>query len=156
MEKPLTTSTKLIIILASLAGLALALFATNNATNAYKTKSWPTTQGTVITSEVMRSSRYVPHIVYTYAVDSVDFSSEKVRLKDMAQYKFQADAAEAADKYPVNAKVTVYYNPTNAAEAILEPGIKGEHIFMFLIGLIIFLAPLIGLIYSIRKARESV
>ena len=156
MEKPLTTSRKLIIILASLAGLALALFATNNSVNAYKTKSWPTAQGTVITSEVARSSRYVPHVVYTYDIDTNAYSSEKIRLKDMAQYKKQEDAAKQADRYPVNAKVTVYYNPTNAAEAILEPGIKGEHVFMFLIGLVIFLAPLIGLIYSIRKAREGV
>lgn len=155
MEKPLSTSGKLIIILSSLAGLALTIFAANTAMFAYKTKSWPTTEGTVFSSEVVRSSRYVPKVVYTYDVDTNAYSSERIRLKDMAQYKKKEDAAQVANKYPVNAKVKVYYNPTKFDEAILEPGIKGEHIFMFLIGLIIFIAPLVGLIYTIRNSRSN-
>jgi len=156
MEKPLSKSGILIIILASLAGLFLSLFATNNSVNAFKTKSWPTTQGTVISSQVERSSRYIPKVIYTYDVDTNAFSSDRIRQTNYAQYKKKEDAAKVADRYPVDSKVTVYYNPNKPDEAILEPGIKGEHIFMFLLGLVIFLAPLIGLIYSIRKARESV
>lgn len=155
MEKPLTKSGMLIIILASLAGLALTYFATNNAIDAHSTKSWPTTEGTIITSEVTRSSRYVPHIVYAYTLDTVEYISDKVGLTNYAQYKIESDAKVEADKYPVNTKVTVYYNPNKVDEAILKPGIRGEHIFMFLLGLVIFLAPLIGLIYSIRKAKEN-
>lgn len=156
MEKPLTKSGMLIIILASLAGLFLTYFATNNAIDAHSTKSWPTAEGTIIVSEVTRSSRYVPHIVYTYTIDTLDYSSEKIGLTNYAQYKRESDAKVEANKYPVNSKVTVYYNPNNAEEAILKPGVKGEHIFMFSIGLIIFLAPLIGLIYSIRKKNLEV
>ncbi|BDX38198.1 hypothetical protein CYCD_15530 [Tenuifilaceae bacterium CYCD] len=156
MEKPLTKSGMLIIILASLAGLFLTYFATNNAIDAHSTKSWPTTEGTIIVSEVTRSSRYVPHIVYTYTIDTLDYTSEKIGLTNYAQYKRESDAKVESDKYPVNSKVTVYYNPNNAEEAILKPGIKGEHILMFSIGLIIFLAPLIGLIYSIRKKNLEV
>ncbi len=155
MEKPLTKSGMLIIILASLAGLLLTYYSTNNAIDAYATKSWPTAEGTIIISEVTRSSRYVPHIVYTYAVDTMDYSSEKIDLAVNAQYKWQKDAQVEADKYPVNKKVTVYYNPNNPGEAILNPGIKGVHAFMFFIGLVIFLAPLIGLIYTIRKSKAS-
>lgn len=156
MEKPLSKSGMTIIILASLAGLLLTLFAINNSINAFKTKSWPTTEGTIYSSEVIHSSRYVPKIVYTYDVDTNAYSSERIRLKDMAQYKKREDAQEVANKYPIDSKVKVYYNPAKFDEAILEPGIKGEHIFMLLIGLIIFIAPLIGLIYSIRKAKTAV
>ncbi len=155
MEKPISKSGMIIIILASLAGLLLTLFAVNNSINASKTKSWPTTEGTIYSSEVVRSSRYVPKIVYTYNVDTNAYSSERIRLKDMAQYKKKVDAEKVANKYPVDSKVKVYYNPIKFDEAILDPGIKGEHIFMLLIGLIIFIAPLIGLIYSIRKAKQS-
>lgn len=156
MEKPLTKSGMLIIILASLAGLFLTYFASNNALNASKTKSWPTAEGTIVTSEITGSaSRYVLHIVYTYTVDSTEYSSEKIGLTNYAQYKKKVDAESAIDKYPLNSKVTVYYNPTKVDEAILKPGIKGEHIFMFGLGLVIFLAPLFGLIYSIRKAKEN-
>ena len=156
MEKPISAPGKIIIILASLVGLFLALFAANNAVNVIQAKKWPTTQGTVVTSEVVRSSRYVPRIVYTYTVDTAEYTSDKVGLTNMAQYKKKDDATAEANKYPVDTKVTVYYNPNKADEAILQPGIKGEHIFMFLIGLIIFLAPLIGLVYSIRKERAEV
>ncbi len=156
MEKPISKLNTLIIILASLAGLAVTIFATNNSLNAHKSKSWPTTEGTIYSSEVTGSSRYVPKIKYNYYVDTTEYSSERIRLKDMAQYKKQQDAQAVANKFPVDAKVKVYYNPTKADEAILEPGVKGEHIFMLLIGLIIFIAPLVGLIYSIRKARQGV
>ncbi len=156
MGKPLTKSGMLIIILASLAGLFLTYFAINNAIDAYSTKNWPTAEGTIITSEVARSSsRYVPHIVYVYTLDTVEYTSDKVGLTNYAQYKRESDAKVEADKYPVNTKVTVYYNPINVNEAILKPGIKGEHAFMFFLGLVVFLAPLIGLIYSVRKAKVS-
>lgn len=155
MEKPISKSGMLIIILASIAGLFLTLFAVNNAVNAFQAKSWPTTEGTIYSSEVIGSSRYVPKIVYTYNVDTNAYSSEKIRFKDMAQYKKREDAQQVVQKYTVNTKVKVYYNPAKFDEAILEPGIKGEHIFMFLIGLIIFFGPLIGLIYTIKKAKSS-
>lgn len=94
--------------------------------------------------------------MYTYTVDSTEYSSEKIGLTNYAQYKKKDDAKKVADKYPPNTKVTVYYNPHKADEAILKPGINGEHIFMFSIGLIIFIAPIIGLIYSIQKSKASI
>ncbi len=151
MEKPITKTGILLIVLSSLAGLSLAILAANNALNAYKTKHWPTATGTIVISEVVKSSRYVPRIVFSYAIDSVEYSSEKVGLTNYAQYKKKEDAQKEAGRYPVNTKVKVYYNPDNAEEAILKPGIKGEHLFMFFLGLIIFFAPLAGLIYTIRK-----
>jgi len=156
VEKPLTKSGTLIIILASLAGLALTLFSASNGINALKAKSWPTTEGTVTSSQVEWNSKYVPKVIYTYTINTEEFTSNRIRLTNFAHYKKKEDAAKVSDKYPVDSKVTVYYNPNKPDEAILDPGIKGEHVFMFLIGLLIFLAPLIGLIYTIRKSRESV
>lgn len=156
MEKPLTKSGMLIIILASLAGLALTIFAANNSINAIKAKNWITTKGTVTSSQVEWNSKYVPKVTYTYTIGTEEFTSDKVRLTNFAHYKKKEDAAKVTNKYPVDAKVTVYYNQNKPEEAILDPGIKGEHIFMFLIGLVIFLAPLIGLIYTIRKSRDCV
>lgn len=155
MEKPFSKMRVLLVILASLAGLGLTILATNNSMNALKAKRWPTTQGTIIASEVVRSSKYLPKVVYTYDIDTNAYSSDKVRVTNYAQYKYKDDAAKEVAKYPVDAKVTVYYNPDKHDEAILEPGIKGEHIFMLLLGLIIFLVPLIGLIYSIRNVQNK-
>jgi len=151
MEKPLSKSGMLIVILASLVGLALTIFATNNSINAFQTKSWPTTQGTIESSEVTGSSRYIPRITYSYIVGNEEYSSDKVGLTSMSQYKKREDAAKEADKYQVNTKVIVYYNPVKVDEAILNPGIKGEHIFMFLLGIIIFVAPLLNFVYTNQK-----
>lgn len=155
MEKPITKMGILLIILASLAGLFLSIYATNSAVNAYKSKSWPTVEGTIITSEVVRHSKYESHVIYTYSVDTLDFSSEKISLTPTAQYKYKEGAAKVTNKYPVNTKVKVYYDPNRFDFALLEPGIKGVHIFMFLLGLIIFLAPLIGLRYTLRNSQKS-
>ena len=155
MEKPISKTGILLIILASLAGLFLSIYATNSAVNAYKSKSWPTAEGTIITSEVVKHSKYVPQIIYTYTVDTIDFSSERISLTPTAQYKYKDDAAKVTSKYPVNAKVKVYYDPNRFDFALLEPGIKGVHIFMFLLGLIIFVAPLIGLRYSLRNSQKT-
>lgn len=155
MEKPISKSGILLIILASLAGLFLSIYATNSAVNAYKSKSWPTAEGTIITSEVVRHSKYEPRVIYTYSVDTLDFSSEKISLTPTAQYKYKDGAAKVTNKYPVNTKVKVYYDPNRFDFALLEPGIKGVHFFMFLLGVIIFLAPLIGLRYSLKKNNSS-
>lgn len=155
MEKPITKSGILLIILASLAGLFLSIYATNSAVNAYKSKNWPTVEGTIITSEVVRHSKYVPQVIYNYSVDTIVFSSEKISLTPTAQYKYKDDAAKITDKYPVNTKVKVYYDPNRFDFALLEPGIKGVHIFMFLLGLVIFVAPLIGLRYSLKKSQKT-
>lgn len=156
MEKPISKQSIVIIVLASLAGLLFTIFSVTIAFDAYKNKSWPTTEGTIYSSEVIRSSRYVPKIVYTYNVDTLAFSSERIQLKDMAQYKKKEDAELVTRKYPVDAKVKVYYNPAKFDEAILEPGIQGVHFFMLFIGLLIFIAPLIGLFYSIKKAKTKI
>ena len=155
MEKPISKSGILLIILASLAGLFLSIYATNSAVNAYKSKSWPTVEGIITSSEVARHSKYVPEIRYSYMIDSVEFSSEKISLSPTAQYKYKDDAAKITDKYPANTKVKVYYDPNRFDFALLEPGIKGVHIFMFLLGLIIFIAPLIGLRYSLRNSQKT-
>lgn len=156
MEKPVTKTYVMLVIFASIAGLFLSIYATNNSINAFKSKNWPTTEGTIISSEVGRESRYVPKVKYIYMVDSTEFVSEMIRLTRPGQYKSKDDAAMVAAKYPVDSKVKVYYNPNKLDEAILDPGIKGEHIFMFFLGFIIFLAPLLGLIYTIRSSRKSI
>ncbi|MHC1703952.1 MAG: DUF3592 domain-containing protein [Tenuifilaceae bacterium] len=156
MDKSLSKSGMLIIILASLVGLALTIFAVNNSINAIKTKSWSTTEGIVIYSQVEQSSRYIPKITYNYTVGTDEYSSDRVRLTNMAQYKKKDGATVVTDKYPLDAKVTVYYNPAKPNEALLEPGIKGEHIFMFLLGLVIFLAPLLNFVPFNRKPKEGV
>jgi hypothetical protein len=156
MDKSDSKSTMLIFILVSLVGLALTIYGTSISLNAYRTKSWPTTQGTVIASEVIKPSKYVPRVTYTYDIDTNVFSSERIQLKDMAQYKTRAGAEKVANKYPVDAKVTVYYNPTKFDEAILEPGVKGFHIFMFFLGLVIFVGPLLNFIPTNRKPKEGV
>ena len=142
----------LLIIIACLAGLFLMYLAVINSMTALETKKWPTTTGIITVSEITGISKYTPRISYTYTIDSTVYSSDKIRLTSYTTQGKKQWATKVTDKYPLNSKVTVYYNPNKVEESLLEPGIKIESVLMFLIGLIIFAAPLIGYIYEVQKS----
>ena len=99
-------------------------------------KSWPSTEGKVITSEVIvsmvrshrtgttpgyRKRHYKPFVVFEYTVNGKKYTSDKVSLsKYHSGLKLYAE--EVIEKYPQKKDVTVYYDPNDLNIGILEPG----------------------------------
>ena len=107
--------------------------------------SWPTVEGTIIESEILRRTRtsrrsttvyYAPSVAYRYSVDGREYESQKVAATDIeAAYEY---AAELVARYPPGGSATVYVNPEDPADALLvsaDPLLRNQSLFqMFGLG----------------------
>ena len=118
-------------IVFSLIFLAIIFSARRTAAQA---QSWATTTGRVILStlEARRGSKggtvYYPVVQYQYRVHAMDYESRKI----MPGMEWGGSGAQAVvAKYPTGSTVTVYYNPENPAEALLERDVPKYTIWLW-------------------------
>ena len=88
---------------------------------------WRTTTGKVIRSEVRAQkrrdmddrerTRSVPFVGYEYTVDGRRFSGDRVSLAEIIP---ESDIESTLNRYPVGREVTVYFNPADPRQAVLE------------------------------------
>lgn len=64
--------------------------------------------------------RYTPRILYEYSAQGRIFRGARIYFGEILYSSDPNDASRLLTRYPVG-NVTVYYNPVNPAEAILEP-----------------------------------
>lgn len=99
-----------------------------------RSRRWPTTTGTVTATGVdvrsgggdERSSKtvYVPGLQYEYTIDGTSYVSTRYALVG-GEPDFDSRAAALSwieDNYPVDAEVTVHYDPDRPDRAVLVPG----------------------------------
>jgi hypothetical protein len=103
-----------------------------------RAKSWPSVQGRVLESSLRavldnRGRTYRAYILYEYAVGGVIRRSDVRRLGEGTS-SFTKASSRAVEQYPVGTAVTVFFNPENPADAMLEPG-KASW-FLFLAGMV--------------------
>ncbi|MGD9885679.1 MAG: DUF3592 domain-containing protein [Reyranella sp.] len=98
-------------------------------------KRWPTTEGRIVRSEIAttvqhhrRANRargnydvtmYVPRIVYAYQVGSHTFESDNVGWSTSSNKRSTAEKQVARN--PLHARVRVFYDPDDPAQATLSP-----------------------------------
>lgn len=87
--------------------------------------SWRSTQGRVLKSRVEVSggdhTSVSPYVLYEYEVHGQAYQSVQIQAGDrFIRSGGSRNAYETVDRYPVGAVVTVYYDPSNPAEAALE------------------------------------
>jgi len=90
-----------------------------------------TTQCRIVQSEVGRGpmSRRGVEIEYNYTVNGVDYTGHRFRYDDHnASLEWDTTVVE----HPRWSFQTVYYNPKNPADAVLEPGIDGCDLLLLL------------------------
>ena len=110
-------------------------------------RSWPKTNGYVISSEVVGERAFRPHITYLYSVNGDTMTaSTDMRMPPFGGRRSKFDAAqEVADHFPSRSEVTVYYNPENPEISHINAAIPVE---LFLrIGLAVLT------VLSLRKHR---
>jgi hypothetical protein len=111
-----------------LGGLGFFLYKRNQQSTAARqsAQSWLSTTGMVLVSTVQtrrsgRSLTTFPVVVYQYEVNGKTFQGKTIKVGEQyLNVRILGQAQETADRYPVGANVTVYYNPANPAESALE------------------------------------
>lgn len=87
---------------------------------------WPAVQGTIVDTSIDRRSdegnsySYSPVVVYHYSTNGSTYSGDRLMIGIQRSYDKREQAAEVLNAYPRGAAVTVYYNPANPADAVLD------------------------------------
>jgi hypothetical protein len=127
------SSENILILVASLAAgvignIILLIFIYLPYRKVSQSRSWLQTTGRVETSDIVMhsdseggSSPY-PNVVYTYTVMGQALRGDHIQpggdVGGMVAYK-------TIKKYPVGAQVTVYYDPQNPSDSLLERNVPG-------------------------------
>jgi hypothetical protein len=112
----------------------------------YLALRFSTTQGRIVRSEVGRGpvSRRGIEIEYNYTVDGMDYTGHRYRYDD---HNVTLEWDATVEDNPRWSSQTVYYNPKNPADALLEPGVDGSDLLLLL-----FALPLNVLTYALWSA----
>jgi len=115
-------------------GIGVTAWGWNVLGDAKASTSWPSVDGSVISSKVERertsrrsggrrrtSTTYGAEVRYRYSVDGNEYSSDKVSFGDYSSSN-RARAQGIVDRYPVGKTVQVYYDPNTPETAVLESG----------------------------------
>lgn len=125
-----------------LAGSAAFLYGVSLFRRAWASVDWPTAEGFVTTSRVdqtsttRRGKAWYATIRYDYAYRDVEYEGDCVFF--CARFGTGDDSAAEAIclRYWRGRKVTVYVNPDNPREAVLEPGVISGTLLVLCPGLL--------------------
>ena len=127
-------------------GIGVLYSGVSSIKEANESRNWPIITGLVISSQAHSQKQqsdvdeviYLAKIKYSYKVketiynnDTVSFSQYRTSNRNYVQDELK--------KYPVGAKVDVYYNPNNPQIAVLEPRWGLINVVSLVIGFIILI-----------------
>lgn len=109
-------------------GFGYFIYKRNQQSTVYRQKvqSWPGASGMVLTSSVQsrrtgRSVSIFPVVVYQYEVNGKTYQSQTIRAgEQFMNVRVIGQAQATSARYQAGTPVTVYYNPENPAESVLE------------------------------------
>jgi hypothetical protein len=112
----------------------------------YLALRFSTVQGRIVRSEVGHTAmrRRGVDIEYNYAVKGVDYTGHRYRYDD---HNVSLEWDATVELHPRWSSQTIYYNPENPADALLQPGIDGCDLLLLL-----FALPLNVLTYTLWSA----
>lgn len=108
---------------------------------------WPVATGTIVVSEVTVATQrliqstgptkiYGTDIRYEYEADGRSFTGDTVTLGGTAETSASEGSSEAlVARYPLGAKVDVYYDPADPSTSMLEPASRSGIFNMMMVAL---------------------
>ena len=126
-------------------GVLLSIIMPISIRRGKESKEWPTSEGTVISTEVEErheynedgeSVYYYPRVHYDYRVGDHVYHGFKYKLMNVSMSKRKAH--EFISNFMPGDTLTVYYDPEKPTESVMQPGAQ-QYLYVFLaigIGLI--------------------
>jgi len=146
-----------------LIGLCASIYGGCLLIKSAQSASWPSTDGIVKTAEMGSQSdshgtTYAAELKYDYQVDGKALTGNKIRTVKVSSSS-GSDARKDLNKYPVGAKVKVFYSPTDPADCVLEPGIHPSSWLWLGLGSAFVAFPLIlillALVYGVKVVPDA-
>jgi hypothetical protein len=140
-----------------LVGLGVLAWGIHLTLQGLTSQNWPAVQGTIISSEIQESEDsdsgtvYGASVRYAYRVDGIDYTGSKVSFADISASD-SSIAIRVVGRYPAGRSVAVYYDPAQPKTAVLETGVSGNFLLLYVIGGMFVVIPLV-IIYATLKAK---
>ena len=106
-------------------GLFLIIHSQRSKQKAQQSQSWPVAKGIITQTDIKvheddETLRYIPVLRYTYDVAGMIYEGKRVTFGSDVDFGSRKKAAEYLAAYPLDAEVSVYYNPDKPSEAVLQ------------------------------------
>jgi len=144
------------ILIFGLVGLGLFIGGAWSYSKALATQSWPTTEGRITSSQIYEDSdedgtSYGLNVSYDYVVNDQRYTGTRISLTDYSSsYNY---ATGLAEKYPVDQRVPVFYDPADPAKSVLETGANWVQYLLMGMGCCFGLVPLL-LVPGLLRGRR--
>ncbi len=139
-------------ILFTIGGATTTLYFLREAKRGLDSESWPSTNGTVISSKISsgyyETEYHSPENKYEYTVMSQKFSNNKLAFFNDFGSSSKRGPERIRHSYRVRTQVKVYYHPSKPELSVLIPGLSPNlwSLLFFGIGLLLFIIGLYELI----------
>jgi hypothetical protein len=138
----------ILTIVAIVAGPVMVWSSIGKLYTAVRSKSWPAAEGEIFDAQVRmssgRRSRFVPQNTYGYKVDGKEYTSEQLSHGDPESFSNQFEAAAAARKFVPGSHVTVYHDPKDPKQSVLQTGAAASNWLVLAIGIVVTAAGVFG------------
>lgn len=139
-------------------GILLAAISLYFGSQQRASQSWPNVAG-VVTNAYVEEYRdadqdpsYYARVVYQYEVEGQQYASQQINFGIVRSYASQYQATQALKTYPLGKQVTVYYNPADPGNAVLDRSATRITPFVWLGGGLV----LLGAITLLGARRKKV
>jgi hypothetical protein len=109
----------LALIVVGCSGVPLGLVATRRV---LRQDNWRKVHGAIVSGAIVSTGEtYAARIVYNYTVDGALLTGDIVK-SGAVEYNWRGPAERVLGRYPPGLEVTVFVDPSNVGNAVLEPG----------------------------------
>ncbi|UCH82295.1 MAG: DUF3592 domain-containing protein [Nitrospiraceae bacterium] len=121
-----------------------------------KSEDWTMTTGIITMSYVYESSvrkgrGTCPIVHYEYSILGETYKSDRIFWGNVHMSGSREASQRVVDNYKKGKKVTVYYNPRNAEESVLEPGTAKGTLLSLAVSCIPIIAGIVQLMTGFLK-----
>lgn len=130
---------KIFYLLFLAAGLVICVLGLRGCYYAGASVHWPVAAGIVTESRIGRTrggnrTTYSPEVRYRYEVGGRAYDGDRVYFSGIDLSSNHDYAVDITARYAVGNRVDVYHHPRDPRLAVLQPGIRRETVFTFVVG----------------------
>lgn len=153
----------IVVAFTGLIGIAAFIYSCLMIKRHKEARSWKRAEGTILSSEVdikldmnhsdrnYKSKCYKPSITYDFYVNNKRYISSRIYWGDIVYKGWRSSANKVVNKYQVGSKQTVFYNPKNPSQAVLDNKINSDIWVIMTIGSVLIITAIAILIYYFSK-----
>jgi hypothetical protein len=127
-----------IFVIFAILGIVFTIIGWRGRKQAQASQGWAATQGVIEATDYQSSTStdadgdmttsYTPTIRYRYSVVGAEYTGTRLGFGLQRSYNNPSGAQNALAKYPVGGFITVYYDPANPHESVLERSQGGANL----------------------------